>query len=69
MQDELKRCPFCGGKASFWTKQVPTENDNPIFHDFRYEYSVRCDKCRASIGPYKRIDSAKKAWNRRADNA
>jgi Lar family restriction alleviation protein len=68
MTDKLKRCPFCGGKADLTIKPIPTEKDNPIIHDFKYEYAVRCNKCKARVGYYKSIKTAENAWNRRANN-
>ena len=59
---ELKSCPFCGAKARLLTKTIPTEKDNPIIHDFRYEYIIKCNKCKASIGFYKSQTTAKKAY-------
>lgn len=63
---ELKHCPFCGGKARLLITQTAT-NDNPIFREWKYEYIVKCNKCRASVGRYQKIETAKKAWDRRAE--
>ena len=62
---DMKPCPFCGGKARLLTRQIAT-NDNPIFREWKYEYIVKCNKCRASVGHYSQSETAKKAWNRRA---
>ena len=67
MTNSLKRCPFCGSKASVIIKQIPTEKDNYIIHDFKYEYGIRCNKCRAKVGYYKSIITAENAWNKRVD--
>ena len=67
MTNSLKRCPFCASKASLMVKQIPTEKDNCIIHDFKYEYGIRCNKCRAKVGYYKSVITAEKAWNKRVD--
>ena len=61
---ELLPCPFCGHKARLLTKQTPI-NDNPIFREWEYEYIVKCNKCRASVGHYKSARTAEKVWNTR----
>lgn len=53
--DDLKPCPFCGGKAilSSW--------------ELLHEHSVSCSRCHAVSGDYE--DTREKAimrWNRRA---
>ena len=54
----LLNCPFCGGEAKIEKYE-------------EYSYIVRCTKCPCDIGRqwYSRKQDAKKAWNRRADNA
>jgi len=59
--DELKPCPFCGGKARIY------------FHNFYGEYYAECDICHAIIGRFPEyrnysIDMIIKAWNRKADD-
>lgn len=54
MKDELKRCPFCGGKASM--------NLNGNF------YWIACLKCLAEVeGSYSKIESIER-WNRRVSD-
>ena len=64
MSEQLKRCPFCGGKAKM--ERVKQVWDNI------HEYCVKCYKCNANI--YYSSDSADngktkviEAWNRRAE--
>ena len=51
MNEKLKPCPFCGGKAYV---------DDP-----NYNYVVRCYKCRVSTAWYADKNKALKAWNTR----
>ncbi len=58
--DELKPCPFCGGKSSL--------NDNSS------SSYVHCEKCGATgesfniSKKYSSDEKAAEAWNRRVDN-
>lgn len=58
MSDEmdLKKCPFCGGKAKFFA--------------LGNEYEVYCTDCHASTGWYSQTGEGRElaaaAWNRRA---
>jgi Lar family restriction alleviation protein len=69
MQNELKPCPFCGGKAEMlhWRASV---NGKTI-----YPYRVRCIECKTCVGSssLKYItlteEDAREKWNRRVDNA
>lgn len=60
---ELKPCPFCGGLA------ILVHDDSP-FGDrmLSLDYSVHCASCGAKSGQFLTEDSARKLWNRRADN-
>jgi hypothetical protein len=60
-EEELKPCPFCGGKAKFYEKPVG-------------KYIVVCTECGAcnvkkgewdGFSFYTSIPDAKKAWNQR----
>lgn len=51
--NELKPCPFCGGKARRYYGHTDL-------------YGVVCKKCAAKIYGYGSKASATKAWNRRA---
>lgn len=70
MSEELKRCPFCGGKAEVRTKYIEKETKDVPVSSY-----VRCTRCFAQSDEflYKNtefilIDPAEeaiKAWNRR----
>ena len=61
MPNELKLCPFCGEIPKFW---YVIDEDTVV---------VRCTNHNCgmfvSTHHYKTEDEARKAWNRRADNA
>ena len=59
MANELKPCPFCGGKAWSCTTYK--------FHAEKTRYVVKCTKCNA-IMEYRSRKAVEEAWNRRADN-
>lgn len=63
MTDELKPCPFCGGKARVEDDQNPTIRFVPDY------YWVLCMKCGAASEYMKREKAAIKRWNRRAIKA
>ena len=52
--DELKPCPFCGGKAEIASLS-------------KIAIGVFCNKCSAEIGIYRTKQEAIEAWNRRAN--
>lgn len=56
MAEELKPCPFCGGKA----KEFTGEDAAP------HRWTVECDACGAHIGSGTR-HRARTKWNRRAE--
>lgn len=51
--NELKPCPFCGGKA----------------HIMRGGHWIACEDCQSESGYYSTKEEAIEAWNRRVDNA
>lgn len=58
---ELKRCPFCGGRAEFRSLHR---------HDgFAYDCFVMCTRCAATGNNYMHADDAAKAWNERVHDA
>lgn len=59
----LSRCPFCGGVGVVEDDGVLTEYYGPL------EYWVRCRRCGAMSGSYKKHGDAVRAWNRRRDEA
>lgn len=54
MSNELKPCPFCGGKAEL-----------RCFMNF---YWVKCIKCEVSTDAKPSLEKTIKAWNRRTNN-
>ena len=64
---EIKKCPFCGHKASLLTEQYRI-NQSEFFPEFKHKSIVKCNKCRASVGFYTTDKKAIEAWNRRVDD-
>lgn len=58
--EELKPCPFCGGK-------FPEYIMNDSFGDF--VFSIFCFECEAESGKYETREAAREAWNRRVNDA
>lgn len=59
MSDNLKACPFCGGKAKL----------SSFRDELGYQFSgVRCQKCYCGTQDFKSEKKAIEAWNRRKDN-
>lgn len=78
---EIKRCPFCGGKAEFLTKSNTSSHT-----DVGFEFVIRCAECKIESSRTCRVhfhlnndgeikpttDQRNKAidfWNKRAENA
>jgi len=59
MPEELKVCPFCGGKAEIVEFRVFTENGKA--------YSVKCEGCRVDIGYFDTEAVLTEAWNKRPE--
>ena len=56
MPNELKPCPFCGGKATLWQDMGA---DRP--------FNILCG-CGGRVGWFETEKETIDAWNRRADN-
>lgn len=78
--DELNTCPFCGHNASVYNVPVETTKFNPTFSVQGFgslgynttkkstKYTIRCNKCKAAIGPYATRKQAIESWNKRKEN-
>ena len=70
MANELRKCPFCGGKGETISKFMTVKGKEHIV------YRIRCEECYAQ-SPYKRnaylhgfhetLNSAVEAWNWRVE--
>ena len=69
MTDKLKPCPFCGSKATFGEKIVEyyANGTREVIRTER-THNVICNVCFAATKYYPSKETAKKQWNRRADN-
>ena len=68
---ELKKCPFCGGKAElqqedFDPRWMPTRNDPDS--GGCPPYYVKCDDCGVTTEYRYDYPDAVELWNRRADD-
>lgn len=78
MSEELKPCPFCGGKAIFYASTTKKDDGN-----IGFEFTIRCGNCGVKLpndytvnfyldtdGEIKTLtddrEKAIKVWNRRA---
>lgn len=55
MSEELKPCPFCGGKAI-------------LLDTVDGEYYVKCKKCGISTPAWVRAETSMNRWNRRVNS-
>lgn len=67
MQNELKPCPFCGGKAFSYFIEPHTHSLINI-PDHKGSGYVECGCCSAGVAEDTE-EKAKELWNRRVDNA
>lgn len=61
--EELKRCPFCGGRGA----RVDVTYEFSMLHPVgknKHFYIIECFDCEARTKPYSNIDLAIEAWNR-----
>lgn len=63
--DEMKPCPFCGGKPmlDIW-EMIPWEKYNLTPNDGKW-YSVYCDECFSEGSHELTKEEAIKKWNKR----
>lgn len=54
MTEELKPCPFCGGKATVW-------KEDAVWFDITW---IGCEECEVQLREYADKRGSKK-WNRR----
>ena len=59
--DELKPCPFCGGRAEKDAEVIKKTNGR------LWAFSVCCSRCCASSGLAIEPETAIEAWNRRVE--
>lgn len=59
--ENLRRCPFCGGKADIITRWD--------VYVGRFSTKVFCKKCRANSGVWFQKPKAIESWNRRVSDA
>lgn len=66
--NELKPCPFCGGKADFvYFNNGSRYRSNVIYKNDKC--TVKCLKCEVELPrAYKGTNRAAEAWNRRAND-
>ena len=61
MNEKLKHCPFCGGKAQY-------EYQSDSVADGEHWVMVQCQSCCANSGYFQSEQSATEAWNTRVDD-
>ena len=59
--EQLKPCPFCGGKAQIFT-------DDEMGYLGNNQYLVKCENCLCGTGHYNNPECAIEAWNKRAND-
>lgn len=63
--DNLKPCPFCGGKGMIIEKMKTYYHQDKRIHGYTTDFYIRCERCNAEAEHYDNKDLAIKAWNRR----
>ena len=63
MNEELKPCPFCGGKAEIVDFVLEHEYENKLL------YYVRCSECTVETDSDEDISVAKSIWNTRVETS
>lgn len=66
--EELKPCPFCGGKADIWKKQYPNGYIDGVWKT-RTTWVADCSVCDCVCSEiFKTKKEAIEAWNRRVED-
>ena len=65
MQNNLKSCPFCGGKAFSYSIK-PHKHSLLNFPDHNGSGYVECSSCSAAVAADTK-EKAEELWNRRVD--
>lgn len=60
MNEDIKPCPFCGGKPDLYT--VPLKTKYEGYHNYT---KAQCKTCKAQTNVYYFENDAIEAWNRR----
>ena len=69
MTENLKPCPFCGGKALIFVAGQDFSGKESCPDKITYFYNVQCLKCgMGHIGDFNTYQEALKAWNRRVES-
>ena len=64
MTEELKPCPFCGGKATIRRTEALTDTNTSREHGYG-GYFAMCEKCMTSGNNYTTEEICAEHWNRR----
>lgn len=65
--EELKPCPFCGGKAEYYCEEHDWSDWGYISTAKYYDAYVECEKCGARTELFDTKQEAIDAWNKRID--
>lgn len=66
MKNDLKPCPFCGGKAAFHNcAELENETLKAVLNS---KIGVHCKHCKVATQPFENEQIAREAWNRRAND-
>ena len=68
--DELKPCPFCGGRAAYGKTTYPKDSETARLNGQNVFIFINCVNCAASVGGhsmgYLTTNEAADGWNRMA---
>lgn len=58
----LKECPFCGGKAVFYSENT---NTSELFNEYDFFYYIKCSRCAIQTNKYRGMEYVTEKWNKR----